>query len=180
MSSVTCCYVTPSVLSPRACYLLSQAIVTHFWALSSRLSTTPKRREKRSSANWGIRPYPYITSALLGSDMCNKAALAPNKVQICSTISWHLIYVYTEIGWHWKVLCQCCDNSIHEGEEGCSGHGMFLSCNKYKLDSTGNHTWLGSIIPHGLSLCCSPRKVSPAAQTRKVLSPVLWIHTRLV
>ena len=81
-----------------------------------------KKQEKGTSANLGVCLYLHVTSALLGLDVCSRGALGPNKAQICRTTSWHLIYLYAEIGClgnrkHWRVLCQDCIDITQEGKE---------------------------------------------------------------
>ena len=129
---------------------------SHFWTLSSLLSPPPKKA--RPSANLGVCLYLYATSAFLGLDVCCRGALVPNKAQIYKTISWHLIYLYTEIGCignrkHWRVLCKDCIDITQEGKEDvqvmvCS----WAVTNTNKILYWNNHMWLGSNIYYGLNL----------------------------
>lgn len=81
-----------------------------------------KKQEKRRSASSGVRLYPRVTSALLGSDVCRRGALGPNKAQIGRTISRPLAYLYAETGClanrkHWRVFCKDCTDTVQEGKE---------------------------------------------------------------
>lgn len=126
--------------------------------LGSIFPTQHPPKKARPSANLGVCLYLYATSAFLGLDVCCRGALVPNKAQICRTISWHLIYLYTEIGCignrkHWRVLCKDCIDITQEGKEDvqvmvCS----WAVTNTNKILYWNNHMWLGSNNYYGLNL----------------------------